>query len=140
MTTQALVTVALPFPSDRVDHVDAALRTLDDPDHAAIRTALDKTGIVHFISLSVVPDTAPGRADLVLELCADAGPEEALTAVCRVLQPGLGDALEAAGFYCIEESIMDCLLRHSLRLGTGWGATPGLGFTGAPGMSVWRIL
>jgi deferrochelatase/peroxidase EfeB len=136
---QALVTVALPFASDRAASVTAVLDRLGNPAEEIYRTALRKTDIVHFMSLSVIPDTAPGQAHLVLELSADGGPEDALVAVCDALRPAVDDALDAAGIDCGTDGIAAYLLRHNLRLGGGWLDTTGIGFCGAPVMSVWRI-
>ena len=136
----ALITVALPFASDRAAGVKAVLDRLGNPAAEANRTALDATGIVHFMSLSVVDDTAPGQAHLMLELSADGGPEDALVAVCDALRPAFDDAFDAAAIDCGAEGVAAYLLRRNLRLGGGWFDTTGIGFSGAPCMSVWRIL
>ena len=137
--TQTLVTVPLAFASERAPGVQAVLDRLGNPAAAGPRAALDATGIVHFMSLSVVPDTAPGLAHLMLELSADGGVEQALTAVYHALRPVLDDAIAAAGINCWGSTIPEFLARYNLRLGAGWRATTGIGFCGGPAMSVQRI-
>jgi deferrochelatase/peroxidase EfeB len=135
----ALVTVALPFSSDRAGAVSDVLRSLGNPAEGAARDALNDTAIVHFMSLTVVRDTAPGLAHLALELSADGGPEQALEAVCNVLRDVLEGAFKAAGIDRGDETMAAYLLRRNLRLGSGWLRTTGFGFAGVPNMSVRRI-
>jgi Dyp-type peroxidase family len=92
------------------------------------------------MSLSVVPDTAPGQAHLLLELSSDGAPEDGLVAVCDALRPVIDEALELAAIDCGAGSLSSFLLRRNLRLGGGWFDTTGIGFSGAPFMSVQRIL
>ena len=135
----ALVTVALPFAAARTPAVSSILAVLGNPAASGPRAALDSQGTVHFVSLSVLPDTAPGKSHLMLELSADGSPADALVAVCDALRPTLDDALDAAGIDTGGRAIAAYLLRRNLRLGAAWWQTTGIGFSGAPLMSVWRI-
>ena len=129
----AFVTVAIPFGADRAPAVMAVLNA------PIARSALDETKIVHFMSLSVIPDTAPGTAHFMFELSADNGPEDAINAVCDAIGPVIEEALDVAGVYRGRAPMAVFLRSNNLRLGHDWRATIGIGFTGAPFLSVRRI-
>ena len=116
------------------------LDRLGNPAADAPRQALDETGIVHFMSLSVVPDTAPGQAHMMLELSADGGPAEALTAVCDALRPTIATRSMRRRSIAAERTSRPSCCGVISALGPAGGDTTGLGFSGVPFMSVWRIL
>jgi deferrochelatase/peroxidase EfeB len=129
----ALVTVAVRFAAERTR---AVIAVLEKP---ISKAQLDNTGIVHFMSLSVVPNTSPGLAHVMLELSADGGPAEALEAVCHAIGPVIEEALDVAGVDRGGRSPAEFLLSNNLRLGHGWRDTLGIGFAGAPYLTVRRI-
>jgi deferrochelatase/peroxidase EfeB len=138
--SQTFVTVVVPFDAARIAHVEAVLAPLGNPPHPRVRAALDATGIVHFMSLNVVPAEPGAPANLLLEVSADGGHDAALRALAAALAADLARVLAAAGVPTGGASLYDVLYGHSRTIGPSWWATSGLEFAGTPGMSVERIL
>lgn len=136
--SHALVTVALPFDAARADAVDAVLDRMGNPADTPLRQALDDAGIIHFMSLTAIRDTAPGQAHLVLEASADRGPDP-LAAIAAALGPQLDEVLQAAGFAARHRAAPSLLARHTLTIGPGWRRAAGVAFDGSPSLSVQRV-
>jgi deferrochelatase/peroxidase EfeB len=136
----SFITLALPFAGRRADATEGAIgQHLGNPVHAEAKGALDATGLLHFMSLTVIRDTRPDGAHLLFEISVDGGPAPALAAIVEALGSRLAIVLDAAGIDPGSTPTADYLLRHNLRLGGGWFDTPGVCFTGSPGFSVRRI-
>jgi deferrochelatase/peroxidase EfeB len=137
--TRALVTVAIPFDTARADAVDTLLSSMGNPPQPALRQALDATGIVHFMSITAIRETTPGRTHLVLEASADGGLPAALDRIAVALSSELSDLLTTARIATGDKTLPDFLASHCLSLGAGWFNTAGFAFDGMPGLSVQRI-
>lgn len=139
--SHAFITVVVPFDAARTPDVEAVLAGMGNPPRDDLRLALDAIGIVHFMSLNVVPGGADDPAHLLLEAVADGGHDAALRALAT--DPDLGGeldrALTAARIRAGDAALYDVLYGHSRSLGPSWWSTSGLEFPGTPGMSVWRI-
>ncbi|MGQ0546919.1 MAG: Dyp-type peroxidase [Betaproteobacteria bacterium] len=158
--THAFINVVIPFDAAHSGAVDEAIRACTDPAQGnrpaqALRKALDDTGIVHFMSVTVVrpltpPELEDGRplppgsvSHLVIELSADGGSARVLDMLAG--EPRIGDALrtilQAAHVHFDPDRLGNHLHAHDRRIGAHWGAEAlGQVFTGSPGMSVRRIL
>ena len=160
MTQHAFINVVIPFDAAHSDDVDKAIRTLTDPAQGnqpqhALCKALTDTGIVHFMSITVVrplspPELEDGRplppgsvSHLMIELSADGGSARVLEALAG--EPIIGDALRAilreTHVHFDPDQLGRYLHSYDQRIGAHWGAEAlGQVFTGSPGMSVRRIL
>lgn len=137
--SHAFITVTIPFDASRVDAVEAVLKGLGNPAQGKVNDALNTTGIVHFMSLMVVPGYARAPAQLLLEASADGGYDVALKAIAEAVEDPLNRVFAQAGIR-FDATLYDVLQGHSRSLGASWWSTPGLEFPGTPGMSVRRIL
>jgi deferrochelatase/peroxidase EfeB len=156
---QSLATVVIPFGARLADRVNKKLDTYSDLTGAPYRSLqaallpldesatkaqpfVDARSFVHFMSVVVVPARGDEQdAHLVIELCADGHPREALHKVGAALRDPLNEIFAE----------MDHPARGGLELGTylaernrkvgaGWiHRTPGLVFSGTPDLSVKRI-
>lgn len=143
---QAKITVVAPVVAGaNPAAVRQALDGLGNPAGEALHSALGRTGIVHFASLSFIEPGDPRLPDgdldgfLVLEISADGGDAEVLAAIAAhagdLLRPvlarfcGLGDDTTLEGF----------LRAHAVAIAPGSPGKAGLAFSGAPGHSVKRI-
>ena len=133
-----MVTIALPFETARVAAVDEVLSQMGNPPEPAVRAALDAAGIVHFISITAVPHTAPGRAHLVVEASADAQGDP-VAAIATALGDAFLRLFDVAGISRGGKSLAEFLAAQDLSLGGDWGRTAGVGFDGSPGLAVQRI-
>lgn len=139
--TQSLVTVAIPFDVTYRARVDAFLDMLGNPAAKDVGDRLDATKLVHFMSITTLP-FAPGekKTHIILELSADDAPRPALQAVCDAMSDELTKLLHAAGLDRGNVDLAAFFYRHRIEVGQGWFSTPGLNFSGTPGMTVARIL
>jgi len=113
----AFVTIAIPFANELQPQVSRILDPLGNPAADDPRHALNASAVIHFMSISAVPDTAeriaplplkitddhrPGKdltsgsAHLFIEITGDGGPHEALDAVYDAIGATLEAALVAA--------------------------------------------
>lgn len=139
---QCLPTVLMPFDSARARCVECCLDGLRNPAVTPIRQALNRLGIIHFISISVIMDPVPGQlgAVLVLEASADGPMHAALAGIADVLREPLHSLLRAADLDERAPDLTTFLLAHECGLGQRWEApTLGLPFAGTPGLTVQRI-
>ena len=139
---QCFPTVLMPFDAVHTGCVKDCLDGMGNPAGPSIRRALNRLGIIHYMSVSVVPDPAPGGpgAVLVLEASADGSMRRALAGIAEALQEPLRDLLRAADLDEQAPDLATFLVAHECGLGQGWGArTLGLPFAGTPGLTVRRI-
>lgn len=140
--THAFATVAIAFPTSQAGKVEAILGELGAPASKIWRDALDKTGIIHFMSIAVVRDTQPEqrKSHLLIEITADGGEEAALRVIAKVFAKPLEQVRDIIGRDWRGDSLADILMRNRYPIGQGW-LTSGLGLThdGTPGMSVRRL-
>jgi deferrochelatase/peroxidase EfeB len=137
--THRFVTITIPFANERAAAVDAVLDRMGNPPSPATRAALDTAGIVHFMSITAVRDTAPGRAHLVIEASTDLGGTDPVVSIADALGTEFQCLFAAAGIAYRQPTLAAFLASQDLRIGGLWSQTAGLGFDGSPGMSVRRI-
>ena len=141
----SFVTVVIPF---KADHSHAVERMLDDignpvgreghPLGREIREHLDRTGFVHFMSITPVAlDT--GQSYLLLELTADGTVSKAISRIAAEIGNSLLKLLDAAHVDLKGMSLELFLQHHHIRVGQGWFSTVGANYDGTPGMTVDRI-
>jgi deferrochelatase/peroxidase EfeB len=136
----AFVTVVVPFDHKNAGAVDEHLDALGNLARPPISERLDASGFVHFMSLTVVRDSAGGPAHLVLEVSADGYPDGVLHRLAREIGPALRGILAVAGLPVPASQLGEFLVEHDRQIGQGWFAkAPGIVFTGTPGMTVGRI-
>ncbi|MGR4869096.1 Dyp-type peroxidase [Variovorax sp. LARHSF232] len=136
---QAFITILIPFESALTAAVEACIDAkLGNPPNAAVRRALGKRGIVHFMSLLVVPGPASHPAHLLLEASADGTRDEAIGAIAADLRAPMLAVLGSAQLPA-PPSLEELLRGHARSIGQAWWETLGLEFAGTPGMSVRRI-
>ncbi len=111
----------------------SAIRLRDD-----IKNYLDNAAIVHFMSITVPPLEGCGR-QLVIEFSADGEAGFALERVSDALSNYLIELLKVAGHTVDRGRLTGFLARHRIKVGQGWFTTPGLDYSGTPGMTVWRL-
>lgn len=143
----AFVTIAVPVSEDTsAKNLREMVDALGNPPEPAVREAFDRTGIIHFASLSVV-----GKADiaseargesyhLVLEFSADGSENEAIDRVAAEAGAFLRPIFEAAGAATADADLAGVMRRHAVKVSPAPRHQPGLCFTGTPGHSVSRIL
>jgi deferrochelatase/peroxidase EfeB len=136
--THAFVTVSVPFDDGWATAVEHQLDQLGNLAKPAIRDLLRDKGI-HFISMTVIRGDTKHGAFLVLEASVDGSLDEAIGTIATQLRVQLEDVLRAAGLDQHAAGLERFLKRHSHKVGHGLFSTPGLCFTGTPGMSVDRI-
>ncbi len=135
--THAFVTIALPFALEKADDVDAVMETMIPDLHGsgAARTALRGKGI-HFMTITVVRGDHPEPTHLVIEFSADGEEASTIATVATSLEDWIKRIFETAG---ISGDVYTQLSRHQIKTGQGLFETPGLNFTGHPGMTANRI-
>jgi hypothetical protein len=147
---QSVLTVVVPLKRRCEQDVANLLQSYNDragPVQPAIAKALAELGIVHFLSMSVIPASDSGPAHLFWEAAVDGAPADALQRLARALGRWLHDLAKAAGVP--EPGLADLpafFQRHSRSLGSSWWQTGlrtnrlGLTFCGAPGATAARIV
>jgi Dyp-type peroxidase family len=145
-STQNLITIAAQLAPRHFEDVKAMIEDLGNPAEpdSEIRTALDRTGVVHFASLSAFnaadPDDRKAKPDyrLVLELNVDGDQSVALDSIAREAGPALGkifELVEGGGNKNLRERLEDHKVTfHFLP----WGPI-GLNFNGTPDCPVGDI-
>jgi Dyp-type peroxidase family len=137
--THSFITVVIPFGADP-QPVETALISLGNPPNQEVASALDATEIVHFMSMHALRAAAEDEPHLlVIEMTVDGGVRRALDELVRCLGGRLTGVLESAGVKVAPPELAAFLARHHRPVGQSWFATPGLNFSGTPGMSVRRI-
>jgi deferrochelatase/peroxidase EfeB len=147
------VTILLPFEHGWADYVEktihafgspkkpdlpGAAKDQDNPQRKEIDERLDEAGLLHFMSLAVVPGDAEHEAHLLLEVWADGPVRPALRCIEEAMGPQLRKVLDVAGVTVTGE-LPDFLEQHMHKVGASWFSTLGLDFSGTPEMTVARI-
>lgn len=135
----SFLTVAAAFEASRVPAVNEALDALGNPASEAIRERLRGSG-VHFVSMSVIPADRTHGPYLVLEATTDEADSAQILA--ELIGTDIASVLEAAGHGTRNQSTATTasfLREHSRKVGLGLFATPGLCFSGSPGMTTTTI-
>jgi deferrochelatase/peroxidase EfeB len=137
--THAFVTIAIPFPRENADAVDKLLGDLvpELRSGGRIRDALRFKG-VHFMTITAVRGDVPEPTQLLIEMSADGDSGNAIGIVARDLAEWIKQIFAKAGI-AADADLKAQLLRHEIKTGQGLFDTPGLNFTGLPGMAVGRI-
>lgn len=147
----AYVTVFVPFAESREKQVADLLDKLgtpgprDDPTYppgldARARERLRR--FVHFMSLTVLPQDGGLSAYLAIEASADGPPAEVVPRLVDAMGSMLRQVIAETG-NAVADTDADLaayLEKHRVDAATTLFATPGLNFTGTPGMTVRRIL
>lgn len=133
------LTFAIPIADAVCPQIEAQLDGLGNPAGPELRDALRRSKIVHFMSSAVVPGDAQTGSFLVLEMSTDGESEDALALFDNEtdLRNLFLDLFKLAGMQSDQPSAF--LENHAVPVGQGLLNTPGLNFSGTPGMSVQRI-
>lgn len=134
---QNLVTIQGPIAAGKLETAKKLIEDLGNPAEPPIRKALDRTGVVHFVSLSAFdasdPDDKEAKPDprLVFELNIDGDVQTAFRAIAREAGPQLKpifQLLDRSG----NAPLVKLFNRHRIDLHfVPWGAI-GLNFNGTP--------
>jgi deferrochelatase/peroxidase EfeB len=139
----ALISIAAPLASDKVDAVRQQIEeSLCNPASRAVRSALEaRNGEdgVHFASLHALPGADGKDGHLLFEFSADGEDAAAITQITEQLTGPLTTLFSQASDWKKGNNLLDYLKRHVVTPGYGWFSSPGLNFSGNPGMSVGRI-
>lgn len=136
----SFLTFAIPIAPEDRGPIEDALDAMGNPAGKPVRDALRQSLIVHFMSSSVVPGDARNPDIWVIEMSTDGAIDDALELFDT---PGSGlhdlffDIFRRAGMQSDSPSAF--LKNHMVTTGQGLLDTPGLNFSGTPGMSVGRI-
>ncbi|MDE2577200.1 MAG: cytochrome P450 [Hyphomicrobiales bacterium] len=136
---RSMITICAPLP-DSADGKAAyeKIVSLGNPAKQPMRAALDRLGIIHYASLSVVDvgaSDAPVNA-LLMEIVGDGPEDKIIPAFAAATQDHIGDIFR---YLAPDTPLSEALARHSLSLQTRpWGVT-GLNFQGTGEFSVYEI-
>lgn len=144
---QEFVTIIIPFADRtawsplRVADVERALCRIGNPVGPEIAAALDKTGIIHFLSLNVIRAAGEGQAPhLLIEATVDGPAAHGVNAIAQALGPALVPVLHMVTGLTGADDVAVLLHRHADAITSGplrWpGQAIGLPFCGTPGISV----
>jgi deferrochelatase/peroxidase EfeB len=135
----ASITIAIPFEDARSSIVESYARALGNPASAAVRSMLDATALVHFMSIFIVRGDARTKAHIIVEISADGSEQTALEKLSADMAGPLEELLRLAGAPPRHAGLCSFLGQYRLSLGLGWRAVPGLVHEGSPGMTIARI-
>jgi cytochrome P450 len=134
IATQQMLTICAPLkPGSTKQQLELLIAGLPQ---AGIKSALRKTGIVHFASLAVIEagDAAKPNPFLILELNVDGTKEQAIRTIADLTQKQLGPIFDHTP--CGGSNLAHALTSYALDLkARPWGAT-GLNFKGTGEFSV----
>ena len=136
--THGFVTVLIPFERSLAPAANGVLDGLGNMASRDIGAALDDSGAIHFMSMTVVCEADDPEAHLVLEASVDGHAAAALADIAGRLRKWLEPLLEAMG-KDRPADLAKYLAEYRHDLGVGWRQTIGLAFSGTPEMSVKRI-
>jgi deferrochelatase/peroxidase EfeB len=140
--SQVMITIVAPLDPGRIAEAEAAIDRMGNPAADELRSRLDRLDGelgVHFMSLHALPSFTAGRAHLVLEFSADGDAPRALAQIAAAIGQELATVFALARDWSGGD-IGAYLTSHVIRTGFGWGQSPGLGHSGAPGATVGRIV
>jgi deferrochelatase/peroxidase EfeB len=138
---QVMITIVASLAPADIPAARAAIDRLGNPAAAALKERLDVlTGEagVHFMSLHALPSFTRGRGHLVLEFSGDGDGPRAINQIVSACGAELATVFALATDWR-DGDMTAYLTSHMIQTGFGLGASPGLGHSGAPGMSVGRI-
>ncbi|MGN6764635.1 MAG: cytochrome P450 [Rhizobiaceae bacterium] len=141
---QAMVTaVFVGAVGGRTDVLREKVDALGNPADETMKTALDKSGVIHFASIAVIDgeaaDGAEGACHLVIELSGDGSQDEVIGAFAKAAEPVLRDLLHLACGLDIQQPVDAFIRRNAPMISPTFGSNAGLVFSGTPGHSVRRI-
>ncbi len=143
--THALVTIVAPIDAAALARLPSRIAELGNPAASSIRVRLDAQDSAdgesgtHFASLHAIPAGSGKGGYLVLEFSADGTEEQALARVASQIGAELEKIFAQAADWRAGDSLPAYLSRHRITVGHGLFSSPGLAFSGTPGMSVGRI-
>ena len=141
--SHTLTTVIAPLARERVESARTLIDALGNPASEEVRLAmkplsgLTDSPAVHFLSVNAFAGQGE-RGYLVLELSGDGQEQELLNGVATCI-PALTKIFALASDRG-HSSLTSYWKAHVVKVGNGYFSNPGLGFAGAPGFSVRRIL
>jgi len=140
--THALVTIISKIDANAVGPLAELISKLGNPARDDVRAKLDvrdgDSG-THFASLHALPSGHGDHGYLVLEFSADGSEEEALARLVNAIGAELEEIFKQSLDWDGAEKLLPYLQHRIVRIGHGYFNTPGVTFTGTPGMSVGRI-
>ena len=140
--THAFLTVAVPFRDANVAAVESQLDLMGNPATKDVRALLRDKGI-HFMTMTVLPGDIKHGAFLIFEVSADE--QDVVKTLITSLGEQICGAMRAAGLEIPADKqaalakAEQLMRKHSHTVGQSLMSTPGICFTGTPGMSVPRI-
>ena len=137
--SHAFVTIGIPFAPANRGAVEAALDAMGNPAGEAIREAMRRELKIHFSSGTVVAGEGSEADHLLLEFSADGDEASSLATYCAALEAPLRQVLAATAVFPASTAVEAFLARYIVRTSQTLFGTPGLNFTGSPGMTVKRI-
>lgn len=152
--SHAFVTVVVPFFGGREDRVNDYLDRLGNvagcgatakPPRTESLSDEELQGLgrfVHFMSMVVIPEDGGRFAHLVIEACADGQPRGALERLVKTIPGTLRTAIQETGNDApqTDTELGAYLEARRVEVRSGFFTrTPGLVFSGTPGMTVGRI-
>ena len=153
--THSFVTMAIPFRVEHSERVEECLDKLGTPlldDHvtsevSSLRAKLDKPGIIHFLSITVVRGVDERTVDasktkdslIIIEASVDGDMVRAVETIATTLEAEIDQVLSAARLSTDGLSLANFLGKHRHDVGQGWFSGPGLNYDGTPEMTVQRI-
>jgi Dyp-type peroxidase family len=125
------------------DELREKVDALGNPAGEVMKTALDKSGVIHFASIAVIDgaatDSAKDACHLVIELSGDGSQDEVISAFAKAAEPVLRDLLQVACGLGTSEPVDAFIRRNAPVISPTFGSNAGLVFSGTPGHSVMRI-
>ena len=137
--SHAFITIAIPTAQDETTRgqIEDALDALGNLASPEVRAAFDHDQIVHFMSGSLVRDADDEQDRMLLEMSVDGTIEDGLALFDGALSDVFRNLLQITGHN--EGAASDYLKPFVVETGHRLFDTPGLDFSGTPGMSVKRI-
>ena len=141
---QSMVTVIVPArPGAEVVAIRAQLDALGNPCTGDAKTGLDKVGIIHFASMSLIEtgtqDDGTPSHHLLIEMSGDGGKQAMLTAFAQALGSQARKIFESVARDAVDADLAAFMDRHSQDVSPYFGSLSGLVFGGTPGHTVERI-
>lgn len=119
--------------------VEKLLDGIGNPADGPFKQALDATGTMHFLSMSLPPIEDRQRAYLVVEWTADGSEDLAIDTLARAAGGTVRALFGAMGLRLSALGLAADLRAFRVETSTGWRGSPGLPFDGSPGLLAERI-
>ncbi|WP_311031378.1 cytochrome P450 [Mesorhizobium koreense] len=127
----------------RTDELREKVDALGNPAGEAMKTALDKSGVIHFASIAVIDgeatNGAKGACHLVIELSGDGSQDEVIGAFAKAAELVLRELLHVACGLDTRQPVDAFIRQNAPVISPTFGSNAGLVFSGTPGHSVKRI-